>query len=91
MMGRGWSLQVPHQSCKVMPWCGGGGCLGIRVPNYFPLRWYSPSIQSNTLHPSQNGQPEILKGYISSSLSLIVSRLGDFRERGRWAEAYPAA
>ena len=22
MMGRGWSLQVPHQSCKVMPWRG---------------------------------------------------------------------
>lgn len=41
--------------------------------------------------PRQNGQPEILKRYISSRLSLIVSRLGDFRERGRRAEAYPAA
>lgn len=20
MMGRGWSLQVPHQSCKTMQW-----------------------------------------------------------------------
>lgn len=71
--------------------CDGGSYGRTGIPNYFLLRWYSPSIQNNTLHPHQNGQPEILKGYISSSLSLIVSRLGDFRERGRRAEAYPAA
>lgn len=70
--------------------CDGGSCRRTGIPNYFLLRWYSPSIQNNTLHPRQNGQPEILKGYISSSPSLIVSRLGDFRERGRRPEAYPA-
>lgn len=71
--------------------CDGGSCRRTGIPNDFLLWWYSPSTQNNTLHPRQNGQPEILKCYISSRLSLIVSRLGDFRERGRRAEAYPAA
>lgn len=38
----------------------------------------------------QSGQPKMLKGYISNSLILIVSRLGDFREKGCWVEADPA-
>lgn len=71
--------------------CDGGRRRRTGIPNDFLLWWYSPSTQNNTLHPRQNGQPEILKHYISSRLSLIVSRLGDFRERGRRAEAYPAA
>lgn len=69
----------------------GESCRRTGIPNDFLLWWYSPSTQNNTLHPRQNGQPEILKRYISRRLSLIVSRLGDFRERGRRAEAYPAA
>lgn len=84
MIGRGWSLQVSHQSCKVIRcvcvW--GGSCTWPGVPNYFFLWWYSPSIQNNTLHPLQNGQPEILKGYISGSLEFNSFQIGGFPRKG---------
>lgn len=86
MMGKGLVPTSVSPSCKVML---RGAAHGLG--SLFFSRSIPPNIQSDTLHLWQNGQLEILKDYISSSLILTVSRLGDFRERGRWAEAYPAA
>lgn len=84
-MGKGLVPTSVSPSCKVML---RGAAHGLGSLIIFSRR-YPPNIQSDILHLWQNGQLEILKDYISNSLILIVSRLGDFRERGRWAEAYP--